>query len=139
MPHAAGRPMSAPGERLSPGALRDAVRARIQATSLRRTAREVGLSPSGLQGFLDGAHSYGPTLHRLREWYVRVQVTVPGPISPDTADAAAHLLTRHVALPERTGAYRRFLQSLASVSGEDPPEWIAELLRDLPPEGPGPR
>lgn len=131
--------MSAPGERLSPAALRDAVRARIQATSLRRTAREVGLSPSGLQGFLDGAHSYGPTLDRLREWYVRVQRHVPGPTSPEEADAAAYLLTRHVSVPERTGAYRRFLESLAETSGENPPEWIADLLRDLPPEGTGGR
>jgi hypothetical protein len=50
-------------------ALRSAATARVESTSLRATAREIHMSPSGLQKFLRGAEPYGPTILRLRAWY----------------------------------------------------------------------
>lgn len=49
--------------------LRTAAAARVAATSLRGAAREIGMSPSGLQKFLNGTDPYEPTLLRLRAWY----------------------------------------------------------------------
>lgn len=49
--------------------LRSAATARVEAISLRGASREIGMSPSGLQKFVNGAQPYAPTLHRLRAWY----------------------------------------------------------------------
>lgn len=49
--------------------LRAAATTRVKVTSLRKAAREIGMSPSGLQKFLNGTAPYEPTLHRLRTWY----------------------------------------------------------------------
>lgn len=49
--------------------LREAATERVKATSLRAASREIGMSPSGLQKFINGAEPYGPTIRRLRAWY----------------------------------------------------------------------
>lgn len=49
--------------------LREAVRARVEAASQRQVAQEVGISPTGLRGFLAGAEPYGPNLQKLQAWY----------------------------------------------------------------------
>lgn len=49
--------------------LRSAAAARVEATSLRRTAREIGLSPTGLSKFLSGTKPYMKTLRKLRRWF----------------------------------------------------------------------
>lgn len=41
---------------------RKAVAADVDASSLRRVAKEIGLTPSGLRGFIDGATPYTTTL-----------------------------------------------------------------------------
>lgn len=62
--------MPAPSKELVPvPLLREALRARVESSSLRKSAREVGLSPNGLRGILEGADPY-PTNHRkLSEWF----------------------------------------------------------------------
>jgi hypothetical protein len=54
--------------------IREEIAARVNATSLRRVAREVGMSPTGLRKFLDGADPYSPTVHRLRVWYLKFAI-----------------------------------------------------------------
>ena len=49
--------------------LRAAAAARVQVTGLRGTAKEIGMSASGLLKFLAGAQPYKPTLGRLRAWH----------------------------------------------------------------------
>jgi transcriptional regulator with XRE-family HTH domain len=49
--------------------LREAARQRSAETSQRQTAREIGVSKTGLRGFLEGRQPYGPTLEKLRTWY----------------------------------------------------------------------
>ncbi len=50
--------------------LRQALKAEAQATSLRNAARLVGMSPTGLQKFLDGGHPYSGTRRKLERWYL---------------------------------------------------------------------
>lgn len=49
----------------------DAVRMEVRANTLRSVARDIGMSPTGLQGVLDGASPYGRTRERLKGWYLR--------------------------------------------------------------------
>ncbi|HVH11557.1 MAG TPA: hypothetical protein VM759_00825, partial [Longimicrobium sp.] len=51
--------------------LRETAAARVENTSLRSVAREIGMSPTGLKKFLLGTAPYSPTLRRLRNWYVQ--------------------------------------------------------------------
>ena len=49
--------------------VRDALRERVAMTSLRGTARELKMSPTGLSGFIDGTTLYIKTARRARAWY----------------------------------------------------------------------
>jgi Ser/Thr protein kinase RdoA (MazF antagonist) len=51
--------------------LRAALRLRIDQTSLRNVAREVGMSLGGFHGFLAGTDAHPATLRKVRAWYVR--------------------------------------------------------------------
>ncbi|HEX2080021.1 MAG TPA: hypothetical protein VHG08_20045 [Longimicrobium sp.] len=64
-----GETASQSEQRLIPQ-LRAAVAERVERTSLRSAAREIGMSPTGLKKFLDGNMPYTKTIHRLRAWYV---------------------------------------------------------------------
>jgi hypothetical protein len=67
-------------------ALRDALQQRVKLTSLRATARELGMSPTGLRGFIDGTEPYVKTLRRARVWLAE-RVQSEG--DQDLADARA--------------------------------------------------
>lgn len=113
--------------------LREIAAARVGATSLRRVAREIGMSPTGLRKFLDGAEPYAPTVHRLRVWYLRFAMTPsPAEIGPEDASAALAVLVHD--LPETPGrqAADGMLESLGrsyEASGRGRPTWVAELRR----------
>jgi hypothetical protein len=47
---------------------RAALREYLDFNSLRQAAREVGLSPTGLSNFVNGAEPYVPTIRKLRAW-----------------------------------------------------------------------
>lgn len=49
--------------------IREAVGRATANHSLRGVARQIGMSPSGVQHFLAGAQPYAPTLRRLNRWY----------------------------------------------------------------------
>lgn len=51
--------------------LREAVRLRVDASSLRLAATEIGVSHSALRAFLNGSEPYGRNLTKLREWHGR--------------------------------------------------------------------
>lgn len=63
--------MPARREGASLDVLREAARLRAQDTSVRQTAREIGVSHQTLQRFLDGAEPYSRSLAKLRQWHER--------------------------------------------------------------------
>ncbi len=62
-------PSAEPGASLEQ--LREAIRARVEATSLRQTAREIGISHPALRDLIGGTVPRGRTMARLRAWHER--------------------------------------------------------------------
>jgi len=48
---------------------RGAIGRYLDQVSLRQAAREIGMSPTGVQKFIDGSQPYLSTVRELREWY----------------------------------------------------------------------
>jgi hypothetical protein len=48
--------------------IRSALREYLEFASLRQVSREVGMSPTGLSNFVNGADPYVRTVRKLREW-----------------------------------------------------------------------
>ena len=109
---------------------RVAVREAMARSTLRAVAKEVGMSPTGLQKFLDGTNPYGKTKERLRFWYFR-----EAGFSSYAVEDAAYILRRLVSTlpaPERgvaivldavEAAYRRVRMM--------PPEWVQLVRHEL--------
>jgi hypothetical protein len=77
-------------------AIRSLAGARVERTSLRAVASQVGMSPTGLSKFLDGAAPYQQTVGKLEAWYLQHQGDPPdadGPSSESVA-VAVRLLAR---------------------------------------------
>jgi hypothetical protein len=62
---------STPAESAGLDVIQGALRARIDVSSLRTAAREVGMSPTGLQKVLRGAAPSRSTQCKLEAWYLR--------------------------------------------------------------------
>src|SRR3954462_11299295 len=73
--------------------LREMAAARVEHTSLRGVAREIGMSPTGLKKFLMGTAPYSPTLRRLRKWYLQHGANPAGEVGYADASAAICVLT----------------------------------------------
>jgi len=113
---------------VSPEQMRQAVTRAVLNTSLRQVARDVGMSPSGLDKYLTGiSEPYSQTRRKLEEWYVRNAVAHDG-ISDATAAASLTLLldgiapdliarTRHLIIEAVVAAHRH--------GGTAPPAWVA--------------
>jgi hypothetical protein len=110
--------------------LREASRTFVDATSLRQAARDIGMSPTGLRGFLDGAAPYVKTERKLRAWYLREANRGVQAVSPEAASNALRLLTAHFAPAygrETTLELVDVLERRARDSQTPVPAWIAEL------------
>ncbi len=120
--------------------LRETVTSRVRSTSLRSVAREVGMSPSGLEKFLSGGNPYSGTRRKLYNWWLRAQgePAVPRLSSDAVAFALRGLL--HDVAPERRDAMLaelvRTLRDLHRAHGELCPPWLAELVDDHSPGRP---
>jgi hypothetical protein len=115
--------------------MREALAARVAATSLRQVAREVGMSPSGLQNVLDGADSYSRTRRKLERWYVRETARYRGALDPHAASAALHLLTRDLPPGRRRPTIERIIDALEeayTAAGRPAPPWLGEVRSSLP-------
>src|SRR4028118_2013034 len=75
--------------------IRGALRQRIAETSLRATARELGMSPTGLQQMIEGASPYKKTVDRITAWYAAWKKDPP-PVDPATRHVMLVELTRHL-------------------------------------------
>jgi hypothetical protein len=110
--------------------LRDAARARVENSSLRGVAREIGMSPMGLRNFLHGTEPYAPTLRRLRNWYVRHGALRSGAVHTEDATAALAVLVHDLAPAPRQEAAFTVLDAVGrgyEQSGVVKPAWVAAL------------
>lgn len=123
---------SLPRDAASLDALRQAARLFVDSTSLRQAARNIGMSPTGLRGFLDGADPYVKTARKLAEWYVREAGRHQTGLTVETAAAALDLLTKHLPMARREAAAAELVEVLhrhCIRSATPPPQWLTELRR----------
>jgi hypothetical protein len=114
--------------------LRDMAAARVEHTSLRGTAREIGMSPTGLKKFLLGTTPYSPTVRRLRRWYLQHAALPTGEVGVHDASAALQVLTHDLPPQARRAATECLLDCLAQgyeAIGRSRPRWIADLRVEL--------
>ena len=76
--------------------LRTAAQRRAGETSLRSTAAEIGMSYTGLRGFLKGGKPHPETLRRLVAWYAGRSGRSAEAIHREDIEAALTLLTRYI-------------------------------------------
>jgi hypothetical protein len=106
--------------------LREAVERQVAARSLRHAARQVGMSPTGLQKFLDGAAPTDATCRKLDLWAF-ARAAAGEPPTAETAPAILRVLIG--ALPPRRHPemVRRLLAVLESAYGDEPPPWLSDV------------
>lgn len=123
--------------------LRAAASARVAATSLRSTSREIGMSATGLSKFLDGNAPYLPTLNRLRNWYLRHGVSTAGTLSEEDAHAALSLLVHDLSPEARRAAVDQMVGCMRdgyARTGQQAPAWLDGMQERFPvPPEPAPR
>jgi hypothetical protein len=93
-------------------AVREAVRRRVEETSLRYVAAEIPMSFSGLRSFLDGGTPQRATRARLVAWYARSRAPKAAGISREDVDAAIDLLVIYLAEDDRPLVRDRRLQEI---------------------------
>ncbi len=87
-------------------AIRKLVRKRVDETSLRATADDIGVSKSGLDSFLKGRAPYSRSRTKLNVWYLRERNT-PGAVTSAEVDAAIAVLERYMDSANADSARRR--------------------------------
>jgi hypothetical protein len=110
--------------------LRESAQARVENTSLRSVAREIGMSPTGLKKFLQGTAPYSPTLRRLRNWYVQYAAVQSGEVQTQDATAALAVLVHDLSPDPRRAAAGCVLDCVSrgyDQSGKTRPVWLNEL------------
>ena len=110
--------------------LRESVAIRVHATSLRAVARQVGMSPSGLEKFLAGGMPYTNTRRKLMEWWYREGAEAPMDLSADGVAVALGTLVRDLPPDRRERTLRELvgtLRELYASQGAPCPPWLGEL------------
>jgi hypothetical protein len=109
---------------------RVAVRDAVARSTLRAVAKSVGMSPTGLQKFLDGTNPYGKTRERLRFWYFR-----EAGFSSYAVEDAAYILRRLVGtLPAPDHGVADLLAAVEAAyqrAGMRAPEWVRLVRHEL--------
>lgn len=112
--------------------LRNAIILRVQATSLRAVARQVGMSPSGLDKFLCGGTPYTKSRRKLFDWLQRERHNLHSDLTADGMAAALGALVRDLPPERREGALHSLLGTLFDVydsHSDSAPPWLGELAR----------
>lgn len=115
--------------------LRAAVERELATISLRRAAREIGLSPNALKNFLNGAAPRRTTRARLERWLqarpagaqgpgVGQFVKLVGQVSPDLPSREAATLGREMS---------RLILDAYQRQRIPPPRWVREILQHYGP------
>ena len=117
--------------------LRENVALRVQATSLRAVARQVGMSPSGLEKFLSGATPYSRSRQKLHDWWVREGSKPRSDIHTEGISVALGALVRDLPPEEREAGMKRLVRTLRGMyetQGAVCPPWLSELSEQWVPE-----
>ena|ERR1700741_2432862 len=118
-------PAAAPVDRV-----RERVAVRVQTTSLRSVARQVGMSPSGLEKFIAGGSPYSRNREKLQQWWLREGSLPRSDVTMAGVEAALVALLRDLPAPRRTAAMIQMVRSLRGLydaQGGPCPPWLAEL------------
>ena len=121
--------MAAPDRRQLVEAIREAVRLAIEASSLRKVARAVGMSPMGLKHFAAGTKPYSATYRKLLAWHA-VYVAEAGGFSVETVRGALEVLTDGLPESGRARAKAVLIDDVSKLHAEfgtRPPAWLAKL------------
>lgn len=117
--------------------LRESVAMRVQATSLRSVARQVGMSPSGLEKFLSGGTPYTRSRQKLQEWWTREGHQPRSDMSAEGMEVVMAALVRDLPPESRGPTMQRLVRSLRGLyetqSAVCPP-WLEELSSRWVPE-----
>lgn len=108
----------------------EAVRVAVRLRSLRAVARQIGMSPTGLRGVLEGVSPYDKTRDRLRAWYAREQ----GLDSLPAAATADMILSLVRGVPDRPAGALMVLDAVeaAYTAGHvQPPNWLVPVRARL--------
>lgn len=114
--------------------LRETAAARVENTSLRSVAREIGMSPTGLKKFLMGTAPYSPTLRRLRHWFLQYGASQTGELGVEEASAALTVLVHDLAPDARRSATVCMVDCMGrgyEESGKPRPGWLSQLADRL--------
>ncbi|HEV3049717.1 MAG TPA: hypothetical protein VGX50_05375 [Longimicrobium sp.] len=126
--------MPAPELRVPLEAVRREAEQARDASSLRSVAREVGMTPMGLRGFLMGQGiPQARTVRKLNLWYAR-RMARRLPEGEDEARAALTILAGYFPQSDRSRVVNNFLDSMEREfreSGMEPPAWLATLRAEL--------
>jgi hypothetical protein len=107
--------------------LRENVAIRVHATSLRAVARQVGMSPSGLEKFIAGGTPYSNTRRKLVEWWYREGTQSHLDLSADGVAVALGTLVRDLPPDRRERTLRELmgtLRELYAAQGTECPPWL---------------
>lgn len=118
--------------------LRESVAMRVQATSLRSVARQVGMSPAGLEKFLSGGTPYTRSRQKLQDWWTREGHQPRSDISTDGVEMAMAALVRDLPPELRGPTLKSLVRSLRGVYETQSvicPPWLEELSERWVPEG----
>lgn len=110
--------------------LRETVALRVQASSLRTVARQVGMSPVTLERFLAGEVPYTRGRQRLQEWWDREGAKPRSDLTVAGVEVAIGALVRDLPPEHRVEAIRRVVEALGRVyreQGAEPPAWLERL------------
>lgn len=109
--------------------LREMVSIRVQATSLRSVARQVGMSPSGLEKFLQGGMPYSGSRRKLYDWYTREGSQLRSDLTADGISAALGRLVQDLPDGQRAPAMAGVLEVLMEAYDAQGavPAWLHDL------------
>ena len=100
------------------GRLRELLAARVEASSIRSVAKEVGLPPNGLNYFLEGGSPRTATVRKLEAWYVREASRREGQPTSEAGFAALTILARYVPPAARNQARTRITTLIGELCRE---------------------
>ena len=114
--------------------LREAVRRRVEQTSIRQTAKEIGVSHGGIHNLVSRREVlYGKTLAKLRTWYLAQWAEGGEGLSISSARyLIAEMLGAipHAMRPQAQVELLKALEALYRKHDVPPPAWLLDLRRE---------